>query len=93
MKLTRSEVRDGIAELDSGFMVSDIGWFDSDPETEPDGCMDFENMDPADREKGFRGKGYYARLSAPGYLDCTEWAGPFGSEYKAAEYLVETYVY
>lgn len=27
-----------------------------------------------------RHEGWYARLSAPGYLDCTPWEGPFRSE-------------
>lgn len=28
----------------------------------------------------FLGAGWCARLSAPGYLDCTEWSGPFPTE-------------
>jgi hypothetical protein len=35
-------------------------------------------------------KGYGARLSAPGYLDCTEWA-VFDTEQEAREYLEEMY--
>lgn len=35
-------------------------------------------------------KGYGARLSAPGYLDCTEWT-VFDTEEEAREYLAETY--
>lgn len=35
-------------------------------------------------------KGYGARLSAPGYLDCTEWV-VFDTENQAREYLKETY--
>jgi hypothetical protein len=35
-------------------------------------------------------KGFGARLSAPGYLDCTEWA-VFDTEDEAREYLEETY--
>ena len=27
--------------------------------------------------------GFFARLSAPGYLDCTEWVGPFVTEAEA----------
>lgn len=38
-----------------------------------------------------RNAGYFARLSAPGYLDCTEWNGPFETELEAEEYLVEMY--
>lgn len=33
--------------------------------------------------------GWYARLSAPGYLDCTEWSGPFDTEEEAIEELKE----
>lgn len=27
--------------------------------------------------------GWYGRLSAPGYLDCTDWIGPFDRAWKA----------
>lgn len=37
--------------------------------------------------------GVYARLSAPGYLDCTEWEGPFETAQDAARHLIETYAY
>jgi hypothetical protein len=35
-------------------------------------------------------EGYGARLSAPGYLDCTEWA-VFDTEQEARDYLEEMY--
>ncbi len=35
-------------------------------------------------------EGYGARLSAPGYLDCTEWA-VFDTEQEAKDYLEEMY--
>ena len=35
-------------------------------------------------------EGHGARLSAPGYLDCTEWA-IFDTVEEAREYLVDTY--
>lgn len=35
-------------------------------------------------------QGYGARLSAPGYMDCTEWA-VFDSEQEAEDYLEEMY--
>lgn len=35
-------------------------------------------------------KGFGARLSAPGYIDCTEWT-VFDTEDEAREYLAETY--
>ena len=34
--------------------------------------------------------GYGARLSAPGYMDCTEWS-VFDTELQAAEYLIEMF--
>ena len=33
----------------------------------------------------------YARLSAPGFLDCTEWSGPFDTLDAAADELVRLY--
>ena len=35
--------------------------------------------------------GWYSRLSAPGYLDCTDWQGPYSCEDEALEALYETY--
>ena len=35
--------------------------------------------------------GWFARLSAPGYMDCTAWSGPFKSEKEAMDYLCELY--
>lgn len=35
--------------------------------------------------------GIYARLSAPGYLDCTDWIGPFDSQREAEEELYRMY--
>lgn len=35
--------------------------------------------------------GYFARLSAPGYMDCTEWDGPFKSISEASRHLVDMY--
>ncbi len=35
--------------------------------------------------------GWFARLSAPGYMDCTEWSGPFPSEEAALAHLEEMY--
>ncbi len=36
-------------------------------------------------------QGWFCRLSAPGYMDCTEWTGPFESEEECVNYLTETY--
>jgi len=35
--------------------------------------------------------GWYGRLSAPGYLDCTDWSGPYSSEREASEALNDMY--
>lgn len=35
--------------------------------------------------------GWYARLSAPGYLDCTDWTGPYESEDEAINELRDMY--
>jgi len=35
--------------------------------------------------------GWYGQLSASGYLDCTEWSGPYSSEQEADEALNDMY--
>ena len=35
--------------------------------------------------------GIFARLSAPGYLDCTDWDGPFDTEEQAVASLLNVY--
>lgn len=35
--------------------------------------------------------GWYGRLSAPGYLDCTDWNGPFDTEQEALAYVMNFY--
>ena len=37
------------------------------------------------------GEGWFCRLQAPGYLDATEWTGPFDTEQEALDYLTEAY--
>jgi hypothetical protein len=39
----------------------------------------------------YRPEGYYCRLSAGSYLDCTDWNGPFETIEDAARHLLETY--
>ncbi len=38
-----------------------------------------------------RVEGYFGRLSAPGYLDCTEWDGPYATAEEALAALKEQY--
>lgn len=35
--------------------------------------------------------GFFARLSMPGYLDCTEWQGPYATEEEALKALADQY--
>ncbi len=42
-------------------------------------------------ERWEKRRGWYARLSAPGYLDSTDWTGPFDSEKEAHAFLNEMY--
>ena len=37
------------------------------------------------------GKGWYWRLSAPGYLDCTEWSGPCATLTEAKREVLRTH--
>jgi hypothetical protein len=36
-------------------------------------------------------EGIYCRLSADGYMDCTDLSGPFETVREAADHLIETY--
>jgi len=42
-------------------------------------------------EEFTRESGWYARLSAPGYMDCTSWTGPHSSEREALGDLADTF--
>ena len=35
-------------------------------------------------------RGWYWRLSASGYLDCTDWSGPFSTEFSAVLDCIDT---
>ena len=74
------------SELERGFMtpeyyhgacvMTDDGWMPDD------GSAD----DPADCKEG-----WLCRLSASGYLDCTDWHGPYASHVEALIALVDLY--
>jgi hypothetical protein len=38
-----------------------------------------------------RKEGWYSRLSAPGYLDCTAWQGPYATEAEALAAVQEAF--
>lgn len=75
---TTEEVEQGIAELNDGFMVIDVESFLTDGE------ILAEDGEPLSA-------GVYGRLSAPGYMDCTDWHGPFDTEEEAVSALLSCY--
>jgi hypothetical protein len=55
-------------------------------------CRGLEDyLEGGQLERAVLVKGWFARLSAPGYMDCTDWSGPFKSEKEAMDYLCELY--
>lgn len=63
----------------------------------PESCAEFPGnaeaaeaygVDPEDVETLF---GWFCRLSAPGYMDCTDWSGPYESEEEAAQELLSMF--
>ena len=63
------------------FMEPNITWFDEGELEAPEDSLPVEPL----------GAGWYSRLSAPGYMDCTEWSGPFETELEAVLDLHELY--
>jgi len=75
---TVQDVENAIGEINESSMPMDVESFLTDGEiTDEDG-----NPLPA---------GVYGRLSMPGYLDCTDWHGPFGTEDEAVADLLSCY--
>jgi hypothetical protein len=56
-------------------------------------CYRGADIEEAIIESGmdYEENGIYCRLSADGYMDCTDWHGPFATIEQAAECLIETY--
>ena len=51
----------------------------------------YEDLQDGDKISGtFKGK-FFARLSADGYMDCTDWSGPFPTLEEAQDFIEETY--
>ena len=91
----RVETRQGTEFVPSG----QLSLFVRDSETVTHPMTDDERAETIDKIRDFVSdepesleniKGYGARLSAPGYLDCTEWT-VFDTQEKAEKYLDEIY--
>jgi len=50
----------------------------------------YENLSDGDTAKD-EPKGFWHRLSASGYMDCTDWSGPFPTEAEAREDASQMY--
>lgn len=69
-----------------GWLVPAEG-FGDDPD--PSDFADYiEFGEPEEIEKV---SGWFARLSAPGYMDATEWGGPFKTKKEAKKYIEDTW--
>jgi hypothetical protein len=64
-----------IGHMNDDFMTPEFVYYESAPDDGDDDAI----------------SGWWCRLSAPGYLDCTDWHGPFDTEDDAIEYLIDTY--
>ena len=70
-------------KLCKSFMAPDVDWLTQ---------FDIEDINKfGNPDARLETPGIYARLSAPGFLDCTDWEGPFDDVAKAEKHLVETY--
>ena len=67
------DVESSLANLNEEFMLPDVQPFSQDEALEL-----MAEVDPTEDLAG-----YYFRLSAPGYMDCTEWSGPYQTEEEA----------
>lgn len=54
-------------------------------------CVDVSDDSYYSAETEGTAESIFCRLSAPGYMDCTEWSGPFDTLEEAREYIRETY--
>jgi hypothetical protein len=69
----------------SVFMLPTLEYFDEQEALECVGSEFDEDVELRPRA------GWYARLSAPGYLDATGWQGPYDTFYRALRDLCRTY--
>ena len=63
----------------------------SDTEDDPIADKLLEYCEGNQIESVERKQGWYARLSAPGYLDCTSWDGPYATSKEALDAVKEFY--
>lgn len=50
-----------------------------------------ESFYSSDEGAGISEPGIYWRMSAPGYMDCTEWSGPLETEEEAVAEMLQMY--
>ena len=79
--MTPLECMDAWEELEQGFMTPEVEFFSVSPDSEYLEKMGEDTNLP----------GFYSRLSASGYLDCTDWHGPFPTEEEAMAELISVY--
>jgi hypothetical protein len=78
--ILKEEAHTILAHMEEEFMQPDIQYLESDPADGAEGSSEWDS-------------GWYFRLSAPGYLDCTGWSGPFDTEEEAVEACIDMYFY
>ena len=76
--MTHLEIDEAMERLSQGFMTPETCWLNRSEAR--------EYLDDPEAISG-----WYGRLSASGYLDCTDWVGPFDDEYAACEALADMY--
>lgn len=54
--------------------------------------LEYFNSDDAHRNVERIDDKHWCRLSAPGYMDCTDWEGPFDSLEEAKEHITNTFM-
>lgn len=53
---------------------------------------EFADLEEGESEtNAWRGTHWFCRLSAPGYMDCTDWSGPFDTLEEAKQDIEVTY--
>ncbi len=72
------------ARIDMAFMK---------PQYEHGACPDCVNLGKpcGQHTEEPSGRGWWCRLSASGYLDCTDWSGPYPTEGAARNAIEDTY--